>query len=45
MHDIVIDITNKNYKIDDDVFFSARPTLIDTSVKRVYIKEEKKKIN
>lgn len=36
MHDIVIDITNKNYKENDDVYFYVRPVFIETSVKRVY---------
>lgn len=44
MHDIVIDITDKNYKINDDVFFEVRPTLIDSNVKRVYKKVNKKDI-
>lgn len=36
MHDVVIDITNKNYKENDDIYFYVRPVIIDSSVKRVY---------
>ena len=36
MHDVVIDLTNKSYNENDDVYFYVRPVLIDTSVKRVY---------
>ncbi len=36
MHDVVIDITNKNYSENDDIYFYVRPVLIDSSVKRVY---------
>lgn len=36
MHDIVIDITGKNYKENDDIYFNVRASCIDSSVKRVY---------
>lgn len=36
MHDVVIDITNKNYKENDDIYFYIRPIIIDSNVKRVY---------
>lgn len=36
MHDVVIDITCKNYKENDDIYFYVRPVIIDSSVKRVY---------
>lgn len=36
MHDVVIDITGKNYKENDDIYFYIRPVIIDSSVKRVY---------
>ena len=36
MHDTIIDITGKNYKTDDDLYFYYRPTFVDSSVKRVY---------
>lgn len=36
MHDIILDITNKEYKVNDDLYFDVKPTLIDTSIKRVY---------
>ncbi|MBP3635275.1 MAG: alanine racemase [Bacilli bacterium] len=36
MHDVVIDLTNKDYKENDDVYFYVKPVFIDTSVKRVY---------
>lgn len=36
MHDVVIDITNLDYKENDDIYFYVRPILIDSSVKREY---------
>lgn len=36
MHDIVIDITNKDYEENGDIYFYVRPVFIDTSIKRVY---------
>ena len=36
MHDVVIDITNLDYKENDDIYFYVRPVLIDSSVKRKY---------
>ena len=36
MHDVVIDVTNTDYKENDDIYFYVRPVLIDSSVKRVY---------
>lgn len=36
MHDVVIDITGKDLKENDDIYFYVRPVYIDTSVKRVY---------
>ena len=36
MHDVVLDIENKDIKINDDIYFDVKPTLIDSSVKRVY---------
>ena len=36
MHDIVIDITKKDFKENDDIYFNVRPSFIDSSVMRVY---------
>ncbi len=36
MHDVVIDITGKDYKENDDIYFYVRPVFIETSVKRTY---------
>ena len=36
MHDVVVDITGKDYKLNDDLYFYYKPSLIDTSVKRVF---------
>lgn len=36
MHDIVLDITNEDYKENDDVYIDVRPALIDSSVERLY---------
>lgn len=36
MHDVVIDITNDNYRENDDIYFYIKPVLIESSVKRVY---------
>ena len=36
MHDIVIDITKKDFKENDDIYFSVRPVFIDSSIRRVY---------
>lgn len=36
MHDVVIDITGKDFKENDDIYFEVRPTLIDSSIKRIY---------
>ena len=44
MHDVVLDITGKDYKVLDDIYFYYRPILIDTSVKRVYKQDKKEKI-
>lgn len=41
MHDVVINITGTNYKENDDIYFHVRPINIDTSIKRVYEKENK----
>lgn len=37
MHDVVIDLTNKNYKENDDIYFYTRPSFINPNVKRIYI--------
>ena len=44
MHDIVIDITDKNYKINDDIYFYVRPIFIDSSIKRIYRQKTNEKI-
>ena len=44
MHDTIVDITNKDYKINDDIYFDIKPTLIDSSVKRVYKENNKQEI-
>ena len=44
MHDVVIDVTNFDIKINDDIYFDVRPTLIDSSVKRVYKENNKQDI-
>lgn len=36
MHDIVLDVTDEDYKVNDDVFIDVRPALIESSVMRVY---------
>lgn len=36
MHDIIIDITNLDYRENDDIYFYYRPILINENVKRVY---------
>ena len=36
MHDVVIDITRKDFKENDDIYFYFRPTFIDSSVERIY---------
>ena len=36
MQDVVVDITGKDYKLNDDLYFYYKPSLIDTSVKRVF---------
>ena len=36
MHDIVLDITGKEYKENEDVYIDVRPGLIESSVKRIY---------
>ena len=36
MHDIVLDITGKDYNENDDVYIDVRPVLIDSSVIRIY---------
>lgn len=36
MHDIVIDITGKDYKENDDIYFTIKPVTIESSIKRVY---------
>ena len=36
MHDIVLDVTGKDYKENDDIFIDVRPILIDSSVLRIY---------
>ena len=43
MHDVMLDITGKEYNVNDDLYFYIKPTLIDSSIKRVY-KENNKKI-
>lgn len=45
MHDIVVDITGKDYKQGDDIYFNVRPILIDSSIKREYKQENKETIN
>ena len=37
MYDTVIDITGKDFKENDDIYFPVRPILIDSSVERKYI--------
>lgn len=37
MHDAIIDLTNKNYKENDDVYFYARPSFINPNLKRIYV--------
>ena len=44
MHDVVIDVTGSDIKINDDIYFDVRPTLIDSSVKRVYKENNKQDI-
>ena len=44
MHDTIIDITNKEYKINDDIYFYVRPSLIDSSIKRVYKQKNNKQV-
>lgn len=44
MHDVVIDITNSDIKINDDIYFNVKPTLIDSSIKRVYKDNNKQDI-
>lgn len=36
MHDIVLDITNYNFRENEDIYIDVRPVLIDSSIKRVY---------
>lgn len=36
MHDVVIDLTNQDYKENDDIYFYARPSFINPEVKRKY---------
>ena len=36
MHDIVLDITNKDFEENDDLYIDIRPVLIDSSIKRLY---------
>lgn len=36
MHDIVLDVTNEEYRVNDDVYIDVRPVLIDSSVRRIY---------
>ena len=36
MHDIVLDITGKDYKENDDIYIDVRPVLIDSKIKRIY---------
>ena len=36
MHDIVLDVTGKDYNENDDVYIDVRPVLIDSSVIRIY---------
>lgn len=43
MHDVMLDITNKNYNVNDELYFNVKPILIDSSIKRVY-KENNKEI-
>ena len=45
MHDVVIDTKGEDIKINDDIYFDVRPTLIDSSVKRVYKENNKTDIN
>ena len=45
MHDVVLDVTNSDIKINDDIYFNIKPTLIDSSVKRVYKETDKQDIN
>ncbi len=37
MYDVVIDLTNKNYKENDDIYFYTRPSFINPNVKRIYV--------
>ena len=39
MHDVVIDVTGKKVKTNDDMFFNVRPIYIDSSIKRIYTKD------
>ena len=36
MHDTVIDITKKDFKENEDLYFYVRPIFIDSSIKRIY---------
>lgn len=36
MHDVVLDITGKDFKENDDIYFNVRPTFIDSSIERIY---------
>lgn len=36
MHDVVIDLTKKDLKENDDIYFYVRPNFIDSSIKRIY---------
>ena len=36
MHDIVIDLSRKDLKENDDIYFDVRPIFIDSSIKRIY---------
>ena len=44
MHDIILDITDKEYNVNDDLYFYYRPILIDSSIKRVYKTEKQETI-
>jgi len=41
MHDTIIDITGKDLKVEDDLYFYNKPKLLDSSVKRVYKENNK----
>lgn len=37
MHDVAIDLTNRDYKENDDIYFYTRPNFINPELKRIYV--------